>query len=234
MVPKFALHFLADEISLDHRRGKAWVTIGTAAFNSGQFAGEITALRAKGEAAARAAGIPFETKLVLPTDQIKVLRLRDGNATREAVGMALEGATPYALSELRFDWKSSETDTRIAAVAQETLDEAAGFATEHGLAPVSFVAFPEEGWDGAEAHFGGHDGAEVERDPLPYVRWKAGEEIIDTPVDESPAETIASETAPEEPVEEAEAAPAEPEVQPEPEPEPEAAAKIEPEPKPEQ
>ncbi|MCH2076992.1 MAG: hypothetical protein MK180_08905 [Rhodobacteraceae bacterium] len=224
MVPKFALHFLADEISLDHRRGKAWVTIGTAAFNSGQFAGEITALRAMGEAAARARGIPFETKLVLPSDQVKVLRLREGNASAEAVGLALEGATPYALSELRFDWKSSDTETRIAAVAQETLDEAAAFATEHGLAPVAFVAFPENGWDGAEAFFGTNEGAQAERDTQAYARWEDGEEIIDDLVEEAPAveaEAYDSEvveatedTQPPEPAE------VEPDVQPEPSPEP--------------
>lgn len=179
MGPSFALHFLADEISLDQKRGKAWLTLGTAAFNSGQFACEIQALRAKGEAAARAAGLPFETKLVLPSDQIKVLTLDEATPTEASVARALEGATPYAVSELRFDWRSEGTVTRIAAVAQETLDEAASFASEHGLGPVAFVAFPGEDWADVEAFFGVVASAEAARDPEPYVRWEDGAEIID-------------------------------------------------------
>ncbi|MEM1375745.1 MAG: hypothetical protein AAGF78_15355, partial [Pseudomonadota bacterium] len=179
MTPDFALHFTADEISLDQRRGTGWLTLGSASFRSGQFAGEIIALRAKGEAAARAAGIPFATKLVLPNDQIKFLKLREGDATRASVSMALEGATPYAISELLFDWKSEVGLTRIAAVARETLDEAAGFATEYNLAPAAFVALPEDGWEGTEAFFGPFEGCDAERDPVVYRRWEDGEDITD-------------------------------------------------------
>ncbi|MEM6275811.1 MAG: hypothetical protein AAF714_02600 [Pseudomonadota bacterium] len=186
MTPDFALHFTADEISLDQRRGTGWLTLGSASFKSGQFAGEIIALRAKGEAAARAAGVPFATKLVLPNDQIKYLKLREGDATKASVSMALEGATPYALSELLFDWTSEIGLTRIAAVARETLDEAATFATEHGLAPTAFVALPDEGWDGTEAFFGPFEGSDAVRDPSMYRRWKEGEDISEVEVEEEP------------------------------------------------
>ncbi|MEM1374810.1 MAG: hypothetical protein AAGF78_10565 [Pseudomonadota bacterium] len=200
MTPDFALHFTADDISLDQRHGTGWLTLGSASFRSGQFAGEITALRAKGEAAARAAGIRFATKLVLPNDQIKFLKLREGDATEASVAMALEGATPYAIAELLFDWRSETGLTRIAAVARETLDEAASFATENGLAPAAFVALPEDGWGDTEAFFGPFEGSDAARDPAPYRRWQEGEDIPPLVPDEAdeqeePQEEVAEETA---------------------------------------
>ena len=142
MTPEFALHFSVDGITLDQRKGASWVTLADASFTSGQFTDEVADLRAKGQAAAVAAGTRFAPKLVLPNDQIKFLTLRDDSATRTSVAMALEGATPYALSELAFDWQSGGGTTRIAAVARETLEEAEAFANEHQLNPAAFVALP--------------------------------------------------------------------------------------------
>ncbi|MEM9349819.1 MAG: hypothetical protein AAGA47_06125 [Pseudomonadota bacterium] len=178
MTPDFALHFSVDGITLDQRVGDGWVMLGSAEFASGQFPKDVKALRAKGQAAAIAAGTRFATKLVLPNDQVKHLTLRDGNPTQSSVSMALEGATPYALSDLSFDWKAVDGHTSIAAVARETLEEAEAFAAEHKMNPAAFVALPEEGWDGEEAFFGpaSETGGRIPaRDPARYQRMSAEE-----------------------------------------------------------
>ncbi|MEM9437276.1 MAG: hypothetical protein AAGA15_09560 [Pseudomonadota bacterium] len=178
MTPDFALHFSVDGITLDQRVGQGWATLGTAQFASGQFAQDVEALREKGQAAALASGTPFATKLVLPNDQVKDLTLRDGNPTETSVALALEGATPYALADLAFDWKASAGRTAIAAVARETLEEAEAFAAEHKLNPAAFIALPKEGWDGEEAFFGpafDTGGQTPVRDPAPYQRMSPEE-----------------------------------------------------------
>ncbi|MEM8592430.1 MAG: hypothetical protein AAGF13_07865 [Pseudomonadota bacterium] len=218
MTPDFALHFTVDEITLDQRVAGFWVTLGKASFTSGQFAGEITALRSRGMSTAKTAGIDFATKLVLPDEQIKFLTLRDRSANKSKVSLALEGATPYALEDLQFDWISGGGTTRIAAVAKETLQEAQSFAEQYGFAPIAFVALPENGWDGSEAFFGAVSGSQAERDETPYIRGtvddvaaaeaakaaqKAAEEVETTeflasaePVPEEPAGAVTLPSAP--------------------------------------
>jgi hypothetical protein len=57
----------------------------------------------------------------------------------------LEGMTPYAVSELVYDWRAFETDrVKLAVVARETLDEARGFAEGHGFKPAGFAAMPPQ------------------------------------------------------------------------------------------
>ncbi|MEL6607879.1 MAG: hypothetical protein AAFO93_03115 [Pseudomonadota bacterium] len=167
MTPDFALHLSPDGISLDHRGQTGWVRLGTVTFGSDAFAGEMAALKAKGRAAA---GEDFRVKLVLPNDQIKTIELRDDTATAASVAMALEGATPYALSDLAYDWYVAAGRTQIAAVARETLEEAEGFAREYRFEPAAFCALPDRGWDGTEAFFGPAEGSnDAARDPAPYV-----------------------------------------------------------------
>ena len=199
MTPDFAIHFSVEGITLDQRTPDGWDTLAEASFTSGQFTTEIADLRTKGEAAAVAAGTRFAPKLILPNDQIKFLTLRDDTATRTSVAMALEGATPYALSELEFDWQSGGGTTRIAAVARETLEEAEAFALEHKLNPSAFVALPDEGWSKTEAFFGPakETGGRVPmRDPLPFKRVgeitafpKSVEEVPEAETTEEQAET---------------------------------------------
>jgi hypothetical protein len=53
--------------------------------------------------------------------------------------------TPYAVSELVYDWRAFETDrVKLAVVARETLDEARGFAEGHGFTPAGFAAMPPQ------------------------------------------------------------------------------------------
>ena len=90
----------------------------------------------------------LRTKLLLPNEQIKYLSIdtpgMDAVARRAAAAKALDGATPYAVSDLVFDTSADGDQTHIAAVARETLQEAEDFAVEHRFHPVSFAAVPED------------------------------------------------------------------------------------------
>ncbi|MEM8979600.1 MAG: hypothetical protein AAGD04_08955 [Pseudomonadota bacterium] len=89
------------------------------------------------------------TKIVVPNDHIRYLSLPPLSGSRtgqmQVVETALEGATPYPVSQLAYDWTSTHARGYVAAVARETLREAEQFAQSYGLAPVSYVATPEEG-----------------------------------------------------------------------------------------
>ncbi len=137
MKPNFALSLSFEGIRLLWRDNQAWKLIDHVGLDAQSLIGELAALRGKAQV--------FETgdvtcKIVLPNDQIKFTKLDVANADENTVRAALEGATPYALDELVFDWVSQNGTTYIAAVARETLAEAEGFATEHRFNPVSFVA----------------------------------------------------------------------------------------------
>ncbi|MEE9428587.1 MAG: hypothetical protein V3V25_10610, partial [Paracoccaceae bacterium] len=96
----------------------------------------------------------------------------------QAVCAALEGATPYTVDDLAYDWvDAGDGKVHIAAVARDTLDEAETFATEHRFNPVSFVAIPDDGTFIGEPFFGETglcgsvlpDGESVECDAGPIV-----------------------------------------------------------------
>ncbi len=74
--------------------------------------------------------------LFLPRDQILYTQVElDASAdTRTQIERAMEGRTPYGLDELSFDWDVGGDDlVRVAAIARDTLDEAAAFAEVRGL-----------------------------------------------------------------------------------------------------
>ncbi len=100
----------------------------------------------------------IRTKVVVPNQQIKYLQFesdsRDVDILEAQVRSALDGATPYHLSELAYDWSMSEGDVYVAAVAIETLTEAETFAVDHQFGPLSFVAIPENGAFMGEPFFG--------------------------------------------------------------------------------
>ena len=78
--------------------------------------------------------------LFLPRDQILYDDVSfSAPASRDAIGAALEGRTPYALDELQFDYElTSATTARVAAIARDTLDEARDFADARGLLPGAY------------------------------------------------------------------------------------------------
>ncbi|MFU8777971.1 MAG: hypothetical protein ACNA7M_09935, partial [Roseovarius sp.] len=170
MKPNFALSLSFEGIGLLHRAGDAgWHLVGDVPLNAVDLTGELAALRAK---AARLDPSGLATKLIIPDAQIKYMDLPassapDGDYDR-AAAVALEGATPYHVDDLVYDWSVDEGRLYIAAVASETLDEAEAFATEHKFNPVSFVARPQSDRFAGEPFFGAAAQARgVDRDAVP-------------------------------------------------------------------
>lgn len=155
MTPDFALSLSFDGIRLLHRTAEGWVPVGEVPLDSRDLGGDLAALRRAGLAAA---GAWRGTKLLLPAEQVKVLSL-EGALEEDEVLAALDGTTPYALSDLVVDHRRAGGRTHVAAVARETLAEAEAFAAEHGFRPVSFAApLPRTDFPG-EAFFGRAEGA---------------------------------------------------------------------------
>src|SRR6056297_1506496 len=213
MKPNFALSLSFDGIRLLHRAGPSgWHLVGEVALDCDDLSADLAALREKA-AALDASGL--SCKLIIPDDQIRYLDLPANSAPYgdydAAAAEALDGATPYALEELAFDWNVEGARLYVAAVARETLQEAENFAADLGFNPVSFVARPEEDGFGTEPFFG-----ETTTATGPVERDAERIEIIGAARLPEPAEVP-------EPVEEAAPAPApEPATPPEPEPAPEA------------
>lgn len=143
MRPSFALSLSFDGIRLLHRAAGGWRVVGEVALDAADMAGELEVLR-KTASALEPGGV--RAKVLLPNEQIKFLTIdtpgMDDAARHAAAENALEGATPYAVSDLAFDISAEGEQTHIAAVAKETLAEAEAFAVEHRFHPVSFAAVP--------------------------------------------------------------------------------------------
>ena len=105
MKPNFALTLSFDGISLLMRAFPGWQLVGEVALDSADLAGDLTALREKAENLGKG---DLNCKLVLPNDQIKFLSLESG----ADVESALDGATPYALSDLAPQWTRAFGGTR--------------------------------------------------------------------------------------------------------------------------
>lgn len=143
MKPDFALSLSFEGISLLARAAGGWRAAGEVALDAPDLAQALAELRAQ---AVDRGGAAFRTKLIIPRDQIRYLTVETGHmsaADRHAeVRRALDGATPYPVDELVYDFCEDGSQTHIAAVARETLDEAEAFAVDHRFNPVSFVAIP--------------------------------------------------------------------------------------------
>lgn len=176
MKPNFALSLSFEGIGLLHRSFPGWHRVGEVALDSSDLAGELEVLR---ETAQQINGQVLTSKVVIPNEQIKYLSLEltlaDEEQRTEAVLKALEGATPYPVDQLVYDWSADGDITQIAAVAKETLVEAEDFACDHGFGPVCFVAIPPTDQFSGEPFFGPTDfaktllseGSEVQRDMAP-------------------------------------------------------------------
>jgi hypothetical protein len=171
MKPNFSLILSGEGMSLVHRTYSGWARVGDVTFDNPDMPGAISALQD------RAQRVPGDRscKLIIPEDQIKYLTLEAEGDPDAAVRAALEGATPYAVEELEYDWTAEGGVIRVAAVALETLGEAESFAVEHGFEPVSFAAIPAQGDFGGEPFFGATrwaatalpEGTTIERDAAP-------------------------------------------------------------------
>ncbi|MDO5756253.1 MAG: hypothetical protein Q4P24_01880 [Rhodobacterales bacterium] len=225
MKPNFALTFSEDGIRLLHRQapgqtGSGWTRVGSVALNDEDMAGALAALRRRAGLLDSSMGGAPVCKLVIPNDQIKYLEIeaRDGTGAGDpdsAVRAALEGATPYAVEDLEYDWTSADRVIQVAAVALETLAEAENFAQQHGFDAVSYAAIPEGSSFRGEPFFGVTrraatilpEGTVVERDdtaihvtgdaqisaaPKDTVTVSSADTGDDTPVASAASEAVAS------------------------------------------
>ncbi len=200
MKPNFALTLSQEGIGLLHRSFPGWHLVGEVALDVPDLPGDLAALREKALALDPSG---LRSKVVIPNDQIKYFSFEAGGATGDElarmVRAALEGATPYAVSELAYDYSVGAGQVHVAAVAQETLDEAESFALEHDFNPLIFVAIPENGNFVGEPFFGqtAHaaatltEGESIERDTSP-IRVIGAERLPDP----APAPTEAPVSAP--------------------------------------
>lgn len=215
MKPNFALNFTDDSIALLHRTKRGWAEIGSTAFSVDDLPAALAALRDKALALAPDG---ITTKLVIPNSQIKYLEIAapgpDAAKRRAQIAAALEGQTPYAVTDLVWDHWGKGPTVQVAVLARETLDEAEGFAVANGFNPVSFVAIPDDPSYGGEPWFGPAAHAESVLKP--------GEKVDR---DQDPIRLSAQP----DPAPEAEPVP-EPEPEPTPQPEPEPVVVPEPEP----
>ncbi|MEH6750321.1 MAG: hypothetical protein V7698_08570, partial [Paracoccaceae bacterium] len=159
MKPNFALTLSFDGIGLLHRVPGGWHMVGDVALDAPDLGGELAVLR---RTAIQLDSAGLRSKLVIPNEQIRYLKLpapAKGADMAAHVARALDGATPYDVADLRFDWIVVGDDLHVAAVARETLDEAEGFAEEHDFCPVSFVAIPGTDSFPGEPFFGPTDAA---------------------------------------------------------------------------
>ncbi|MEJ6389056.1 hypothetical protein [Gymnodinialimonas ulvae] len=145
MTVNIALFLSADGLALAHRQTAGhWAMIGETPLAIDDLDGALAALR--DEAVARE-GENFKTLLVLPDDQMLYTSLTvptaDPELTAFRIEEGLDGMTPYAVTELEYDWRVLEEDrVSIAVVARETLDEAKGFAAQYGFKGAGFAAMP--------------------------------------------------------------------------------------------
>lgn len=87
--------------------------------------------------------------LFLPRDQILFTTVDlDGSGDPQTqIEAAMEGRTPYAVGELAIDWDMSDAGkAHVAAIARDTLDEAAAFAEVRGL-PIAGYSTLSNGGD---------------------------------------------------------------------------------------
>ena len=176
MKPNFALTLSFEGIGLLHRAFPGWHLVGEIDLDNSDLLADLKMLREKAVALDPSG---LRSKLVLPNDQIRYISFTAADADPDQlpslVKQNLDGATPYDLDDLVYDWSQDGESVHVAAVARETLREAEAFAKEHRFNPICFVAIPENGSFKGEPFFGAtalaaeiaEDGQEVERDTAP-------------------------------------------------------------------
>ncbi|MGJ8604716.1 MAG: hypothetical protein ACSHXH_11365 [Marivita sp.] len=155
MTPDFALTLSFDGIALLRRVPNGWARVGDVSLDATDLRGALADLRSEADTLSTDGG---QVKLVIPNEQIKYLSFPDtgqtGDGLQHDIRLALDGATPYPVDDLSFDWSHNNGSVYVAAVANETLDEAEAFAKSHHFDPVSFVAIAPDGQFAGEVFFG--------------------------------------------------------------------------------
>lgn len=210
MKPSFALNLTHDAIALLHRSAQGWTLVGSVPVDEPDLAAALAYLRGS------AVGLEprgITAKLVIPNSEVLYRSITAPGPSaadrRRQIAAALDGATPYAVDELAFDWSGTGDTVQVAVVARETLAEAEAFAVEHRFNPVSFVAAPEPGSFAGEPFFGQsahaegllEPGARVERDqdPIRIVDRDPPRRAADAATAAEPVEATAKEPAEKDP-----------------------------------
>ncbi len=176
MKPNYALNMTHHGIDLFERAGAQWLTLGSVSLESADLDGDLAALR---RAAERRSPKGVFAKLIIPASQVLYTRVHAPGPSaaqrKRQIAHALDGVTPYAVSDLKFDWSGTGAEVMVAVVAKETLAEAEDFARTYGFAAMAFVAQPEADQFAGEPWFGPtamaaqylNEGERVERDQDP-------------------------------------------------------------------
>src|SRR3990167_3880280 len=143
MKPAFALDFRDTTVRLLHRTGAGWQEVGQVSLDAPDLTEALGYLRAT------ALGLSprgISTKLVIPNDQILYTQVHapgpDAAKRRSQIKAALEGRTPYAVTDLVFAGGENGPDGQGAVIEKEPRAEAEAFAADNRFNPVSFVAAP--------------------------------------------------------------------------------------------
>lgn len=155
MKPVFAISFTDDGLTLLHRERRGWVSIGQVGFDNPDMDQAIDWLRSTALGLSPSGVHPL---LVIPNSQILYTRVtvtgQDDAARRAEIATALEGRTPYAVTDLVFDYVMAGDVAQVAVVARETLEEAEGFTIARRMTPLGFTSVPPEGVFDAAPFFG--------------------------------------------------------------------------------
>ncbi|MGR3503887.1 hypothetical protein [Pseudaestuariivita sp.] len=166
----FALSLSFEGIRLLERAADGWHLLGDVPLDSPDLRAALAEVRFRAEARGTA---PVTVKLIIPNEQIRYLDTdmpAGDEAIDEAVRTALDGATPYPVAELAYDYVAADGRLHIAAVARETLQEAVGFARDHAFDPAAHVAIAPDGTFDREVLFGAVDSSrKVVPDPKPIA-----------------------------------------------------------------
>ena len=129
METRWGLDLDMSAVRLMRRNGENWVEENHEKIDSPDIEDRLKSLIEPVEAGAA-------VMLFLPREQILFtsVELDAAKPPREQIERAMDGRTPYALDELSIDWETESGNTvRVAAIARDTLDEAAAFAEVRDL-----------------------------------------------------------------------------------------------------
>ena len=145
MLSKFLLHLSSDSIDLERQDASGhWHRLGSVSPDSKHLTEALAHLR---QTVVTEASDPLEVLVALPADQIKRVDLDHSDTSTAALQQALAGQTPYEFHELCVDCLPTPQGQTIAAIAQETLEEAESLTQAFGFKAVGFVALPGGAWE---------------------------------------------------------------------------------------
>jgi len=145
MSSKFLLHLSSDSIDLERQGASGhWHRLGSVSPDTKHLIEALAHLR---QTVVTEASDPLEVLVALPADQIKRVDLDHSDTSTAALQRALAGQTPYEFHELCVDCLPTPRGQTIAAIAQETLEEAESLTQAFGFKAAGFVALPGGAWE---------------------------------------------------------------------------------------